>query len=250
MIPIDLCIALDGPLVDVLLPITVETMIRHNSMEGIQWHFVEKGCSDAVVNWLRRLGDRLTLIIHHLPFISQSKATGSDIIQDVSNTCTWMTKKCGAESWLFISHFDLECKAPLLDRYRSLITDELGQIGSHETGLVGYCRQTLRKCSVGFDDLGDCFLVTDSGNGRKKVRHAKDPRCDSFDIQIHGWDVGELLELAIWRSGKQVFCENETPLQKWRTHNGSGCGRCVGANDMIRSRAMQDLARLGLEPIR
>ncbi len=259
MTPIDLCFALNGPLVDVLLPIAMHTLIAHNNLEKVRFHFVDKDCSDSVRKYLDALPYDVTVYQMKEPperaFTQMRSPSGKiememNVIRDVAWTMEWMLKNCGYHEWAFISHFDMEQIGPLVDYYRSLIHGNIGQIGCHQTGLVGYQRRAVETCDVGMWIMDDCYMVRDSGNGRWKIRHSQDPRCVDRSFPIHGWDVGELLEIGLLYKGWHVFSENEKDLQRLRIHNGSGCGRCPEANAMIRERSLIKLKELGLEPIR
>lgn len=257
---IDLCIALNGPMVNALLPITMHTLYKWNNMEDVNLHFVNKDCNSEMVNWLGKLKGNVT--VYQMPEPPEHASMRwrqpdpskpepePTITRDVAWTCQWMLENCGHQEWAFISHFDIDCKAPLLDYYRNLIDDETGQIGSHGTGLVGYRRKAVQSSDVGFHILDDCFVVMDPEEKRWKLRNSRDRRCIDRSIPISGWDVGELLELGLLYKRWAVISETETQLQCWRTHNGSGCGRCVDANPMILERALVRLKELGLEAIR
>ncbi len=253
---IDLCIALNGPLVDVLLPITMSTLLAHNDLSDVTLHFVNKDCAPAVVDYVSKLKGVADVIVYQMPeppaaaflnFHDRHTPEEMTVIRDVAWTCQWMLENCGHQDWAFISHFDIQFKGPLLHYYRGIIEKDIGQIGAHNTGLVGYRRKAVQNSDVGFHVLDDCYLVRE--DGRWKIRHARDPRCCDL-LPVHGWDVGELLELGLQYKHWRVISETETQLQKWRIHNGSGCGRCADANQMIRERSLVTLAELGLEPIR
>ncbi len=176
---------------------------------------------------------------------------GDDTIKDVHETMQWMVDHCGQNEWVFISHFDLEYTGPLLDYYRSMIAPNVAQIGAHATGLVGYSRSALREYDVNFAHLDDLYIIkeTDTGFPLWKIRQKNDPRCTNHDMPVSGWDVGELAELRLSCNKKLVLSESETALQRFRIHNGSGCGRCANANAEIAEKSAATLKRLGLEAI-
>ncbi len=247
---IDLCFALNGPHVPTMLPIVMETMFHHNEMDGVQLHFVDKGCAPSVIGWIR--SHHPAAIIHDHPEKAPDIVSGGDqIVRDVYETMQWMVDYCGKNEWVFLSHFDLEYRGPLLDYYRGLIGPYGAQIGAHATGLVGYSRSKLAVCDVGFEHAGPFFVIreTDTGFPLWKIRHEADPRCTNHDMPISGWDVGELMELRLLSNNGIVLSETETALQRFRVHNGAGCGRCVESNNFIHSQTLATLARLGLEAI-
>lgn len=250
MKPIDLCIALNGPLVDVLLPLTMGTLMEHNDLSGVEIYFIDKGISEPVRRYLDGLAESTGCPVHVVMHDRIDMGDSRKVVRDVADTLKWIVEECGVNEWVFISHFDLECRGPLLDYYRGLIDEKTGQIGAHNTGIVGYRREAVKACDLGFWGMDDCYLVRDRFTNDRKIRHTDDPRCNDRSVQISGWDIGELLELGLLYKGWAVRSEYEEELQRLRIHNGSGCGRCEGANAMIRERALDDLARRGMEPIR
>ncbi len=252
MIPIDLCFALNGPHLSAMLPILMTTMFRHNSMHGVNLHFVDKGCPETIIDWLKNHFD---CAVHKCAPAPDCSADGSDTIRDVYETMDFMVHQCGHCEWVFISHFDLEYRGPMLNHYRSMI-GPIGQmlpaqIGAHATGLVGYDRRALARCDVSFAHLDDLYIIreTDTGNPLWKIRQRNDHRCTNFDMPVSGWDVGELAELRLLCNKRGVISETETVLQRFRIHNGSGCGRCPGANEEIAQKSKATLERLWLDPI-
>ena len=254
MIPIDLCICLSGPLVDVLLPITMETLRRNDALEGVTLHFVDKDCTPAVKRYLLDSGAK----VHEFTSPKRFKPTAiaqtaeQDIERDVVNgtvtTLNWMWKTCGTNEWVFIMHFDLEFKTPWLSYLRNLIAPSVGQIGDHACGLVGYNRTALQQAEVGFNCMWNFFVVRDH-YGNWKLRHEKDLRCTDHSMPFHGFDTNELLELNLQHWGWQVITETDVESNKWRVHNGAGSGRCPESNQMIRERALVRLRELRIQPI-
>jgi hypothetical protein len=253
--PIDLCIALNGPHVEILLPIALETLRRHDVLDSVHLHFVDKDCSLPVKKYLASIKPAT---VHnftspdryrHSSCPDSGKEAELDVVNGTVTTLEWMWRNCGVNDWVFIMHFDVEFKAPWLGYYRGKIAPGVGQIGDHACGLVGYNRHALRQCTLGFGSMSGFYLVKNH-YGRWKLRHSSDPRCNSRDIPVEGFDTNELLELSLQHFGWQVIVETDVESNKWRIHNGSGSGRCENANQIIRERAAADLKRLKIEPIR
>jgi len=256
---IDLCIALNGPLVDVLLPIMMHTLQRHCDLSDVHVHFIDKDCTPQVLEYICGLSLPFAITVHQMPEPPdhvrmrwhtpdpENPEPDPAIIRDVAWTCQWMLDNCGHHEWAFIAHFDIEFRADLLGYFRSMIADGVGQIGSHATGMVGYRRKAVASSDVGFHVMDDCYAVKE--DGRWKLRRANDSRCTDKSFPIHGWDVGELLEIGLCYKNWRIISPPELELQKWRIHNGSGCGRCEGANQMIRDRAVLKMKELGLAQI-
>lgn len=252
---IDLAIALEGPIVGELLPLTLETMKNHNSLEGINIHFVDRGISPAVRAYAAKWGQ-----VHDMPdpkcmtdmraAIQDVPSTYKDVVSDVCATMEWMVANCGARGWIFIMHFDLEFVGPWLNYYRGLIAPSVGQIGDHAGGLVGYSRRALSLMEMSFWNMSSIYLVRDH-YGKLKARHGKDKRCTDQNIPVHGFDVGEFLELYLQHYDWTVLVESDVQQRRFRIHNGSGGGRCGDVvNNMIRERTLETLQRYGIQPIK
>lgn len=260
MEPIDLCICVSGPLVDVLLPIALETLHRHDKLDDVRLHIISKGCSDAVEKYLLALGISDQAEIRHFssperpkdekrPWLGDAMEAERDVVNGTVTTLDWMVKNCGHSRWVFVMHFDIEFKAPWLSYYRGKIAEGVGQIGDHAVGMVGYNRNAVRQAEVGFHSMSGCFVTKDH-YGNTKIRHGSDVRCVDKTNPLCGWDTNELLELNLQHWGWKVIIETDDASQVWRTHHGSGSGRCGdGANTLIRQRASADLRRLGILPI-
>lgn len=252
---IDIAIALEGPLVQALLPLTLWTMRNLNLMDGVNLHFVHRGLAPAVLDYASTYGQ-----IHEMPdpeCVTYAKAPErpdcpsacKDVVADVCATMEWMVEHCGNREWVFIMHFDLEFIGPWIDYYRSLIDSTVGQIGDHAGGLVGYNRRMLNLMDVSFWHMSSIYIVRNH-YGDLKARHASDARCTNKEIPVHGFDVGELLELYMQHYGWNVLVETDVAQQRFRIHNGSGGGRCGDVvNRMILERTLKTLARYNLAPI-
>jgi hypothetical protein len=255
--PIDLCISLSGPLVDVLLPITLETLKRHDSMDGVTLHLVDKDCAHPVKRHIASLSQHGNAKIYSFTSPPRfkdgcpktEKEAELDVVNGTVTTLNYMAKYCGTSEWVFISHFDLEFKAPWLSYYRGKIAESVGQIGDHAVGLVGYNRNAIKQCEVGFGSMSGFFIVKDHQNNLK-LRHGSDPRCVDKTMPLTGWDTNELLELNMQHFGWRIVADTDDQSRVWRVHNGSGSGRCGDTvNQLIRSRAVNDLSRLQIQPI-
>lgn len=258
MEPIDLCISLSGPLVDVLLPITLETLRRHDTLEGVRLHLVDKDCSPAVKRYIgsvpgavpRKFQSPKRYQFHSgPPELTEEQNRERDVVNGTVTTLDWMWSNCGHNEWVFIMHFDLEFTTPWLSYLRGQIAPGVGQIGDHACGLVGYRRAALCQAEVDFSCMWNLFVVKDH-YGNWKLRHENDPRCTDKSMPFHGFDTNEILELNLQHWGWKVITETDVECNKYRVHNGSGSGRCGDeTNRMIRERSIKRLAELGIQPI-
>lgn len=260
MTPIDLCVSLSGPLVHLLLPITLETLRRHDSMEGVTLHLVDKDCSEPVKRYLATMQASGKAMVHQFtspprftspdcPVLSPDKVLERDVVNGTVTTLKWMTDNCGSNNWVFVMHFDLEFLGPWLTYHRDKIADGVGQVGDHCCGLVGYNRIALRQAEVDFSCIWNLYVHKNQYE-RWVLRHESDPRCVDKSMPFHGWDTNELLELGLQHWGWKVLSETDVQSNRWRVHHGSGSGRCGEAvNNLIRDRAVVALRRLGLAPI-
>lgn len=260
MPPIDLCISLNGPLVDVLLPLALETLHRHDTLEGVRLHLVDKDCTEPVKRYLFGLQESGQATVHQFqspprfkhpscPILSAELESERDVVNGTVTTLDWMTKNCGSEEWVFIMHFDVEFLGPWLSYLRGKIDSGVGQIGDHACALVGYNRTALRQAEVGFHSMSGYFMTVDH-YGNSKVRHGSDVRCVSKVTPIHGFDTNELLELNLQHWGWKVIADTDVASNRWRVHNGSGSGRCGDiVNKTIRQRAQERLDQLNIQPI-
>ncbi len=184
------------------------------------------------------------------PVQSDDKRIERDVVNGTVTTLNWIPYNCGDFNWVFIMHFDLEFKTPWLTRLRSWIGPDVGQVGDHALGLVGYRRKALRQAEVGFNAMWNLFVCRDH-YGNWKLRHESDPRCNDKSLPLHGFDTNEFLELNLQHWGWRVITENDGQSNAYRVHNGSGSGRCGDeVNAMIRARSLETLKKYGLQPIK
>lgn len=254
---IDLCIMLSGPLVGYLLPITLETMRRHDNLSDVNLHLVYQNPSYGAMEYILKQRDVHGAMIHQCVLHKRFKSDNSpnlgeamelerDILDNITKGEQWMIDRCGICDWAFIMHFDIEFLGPWLAFLRSIINEDVGQVGDHACGLVGYRRSALHQCHVGFDSIAQTFLVKNH-HGNWKIRHERDHRCSDRSIPISGWDGNELLEINLQHWGWRVITQTDDESHGWRIHNGTGSGRCVESVPFIRDRAIADAARLGIE---
>ena len=192
------------------------------------------------------------IVIHRLHGnffeVNQSDRTPhNNIVTDCAKTCSWMLDNCGDCEWCMISHFDIAWREDLLNRYRITIRDGVGQIGSHNSGLVCYRREAVRQCSVGFESFSGFNLAKDYARDVMVLRHYSDSR-GGQSTPIHGFDVGELLELNLAAKGWEVISQSHGELNTWRYHLGTGSGHC-GDQVAKRNEALKILELRGLTPI-
>jgi hypothetical protein len=251
---IDLCVALNGPHVGVMLPFFWHSL--HNvcgtELQNFRIHFVDKGCTGAVKRWLQSISSP-QIIIHQLyETFGETNQTNRkpvpNIVSDCAGTCKWMIDNCGDCEWCIISHFDIAFRQDLLGWYRILLKDGVGQVGSHSSGVVCYRRGAVRQCSVGFESFSGFNLVRDQARRVMVLRHYSDSRCDDKSTPVHGFDVGELLELNLVAKGWEVMSLSHRELDTWRYHLGTGSGHC-GDQSQKFNEAMEILSRRGLIPI-
>ena len=251
---IDLCVALSGPHVGVMLPFWWHS-IQHvcgTEIQNFRIHFVDKGCSEPVKTWLQSVSSEKVVIHRLYETFGESNQTDREpvpnIVSDCAGTCQWMLDQCGACEWCMISHFDIAWREDLLNRFRILTKDNVGQIGSHNGGLVCYRRKAVRQCSVGFESFSGFSLARDSGRDQMVLRHYSDTR-GGLSVPIHGFDVGELLELNLAAKGWEIVSPwSHRELNTFRYHLGTGSGHC-GDQVQKRKEAMDILALRSLTPI-
>ncbi len=251
---IDLCIALNGPHVGLMLPIFMDSLRKVSDLRDVKIHFVDKGCSNPVKNYLRSITTDKVVIHEMVGTYKQYSAHFRDGIEhtvaDCSGTCKWMMEHCGDSEWCFICHFDIEFFKDVLGWYLQQcgpLEGHVGQVGSHRTGLVGYRRIAVKQCGMDFSSFSGCAMVKDDRNVWV-LRHMSDSRCTNLDFPIHGWDVGEMMENNIAAKDWIVFSPTETELNTWRHHLGTGSGHC-GDPVAKRAQAMEAIKRRGLKPI-
>ncbi len=170
-----------------------------------------------------------------------------NIVADCAGACKWMLNNCGDCEWCMISHFDIAWREDLLNRYRITIDDRIGQIGAHSDGLVCYRREAVRQCSVGFESFSGFSLARDHARNVDVIRHYSDNR-GGLSTPIHGFDVGELLELNLVAKGWGIVSQSHRELNTWRYHLGTGSGHC-GDQTQKRNEAMKILELRKLAPI-
>lgn len=254
---IDLCVALSGPHVGVMLPFFFHSL--HNvcgtEIKNFRIHLVDKDCSGLVKRWLKwYAGSEIgqSIVLHQLTEtwgeVNQSNRTPvPSIVTDCAKTCEWMLDNCGDCEWCIISHFDIAFRQDLLNRYRIMLRDNVGQLGSHNSGVVCYRREAVRQCSVGFESFSGFNLARDHARGVDVIRHYSDTR-GGMSTPIHGFDVGELLELNLAAKGWEIISESHRELNTWRYHLGTGSGHC-GDQDQKRKEALDILEARKLTPI-
>jgi hypothetical protein len=251
---IDLCLALNGQHVGVMLPIFMDSLKKTADLSDVTLHFVDKGCSIPVKNYLHSIeGDKV--VLHEMVGAFKHYSAGfrdgiENTATDCSCTCQWMFDRCGDSEWCFISHFDIEFFKDVLGWYREKcgsLDGHMGQVGSHRTGLVGYRRAAVKQCGVNFSVFSGFALVKDD-RGLWVIRHGSDSRCTNLDFPIHGFDVGEMLENNIAAKDWGIFCPTETELNSWRHHLGTGSGH-TGDQGQKRAQAMEAINRRGLKPL-
>ena len=251
---IDLCIALNGPHVGVMLPFFWHSLhhVCGTEIQNFRIHFVDRGCSEPVKEWLASKAGA-GVVIHQLydTFGEMNQTQRNpfpSILADCARTCTWMLDNCGDCEWCIISHFDIAFREDLLNRYRiAMQKDYIGQLGSHSSGVVCYRREAVRQCSVGFDAVSGFSLARDYDRNVDVIRHYSDSR-GGQTTPIHGFDIGELLELNLAAKGWEIFSESHAVLNTWRYHLGTGSGHC-GDQPQKRAEALAILEARKLIPI-
>ncbi len=250
---IDLCVALNGPHVGIMVPFWWHS-IHHvcgTEIQNFRIHFVDRGCSEPVKKWLESKVSPQVVIHQLYETFGEMNQTQRDpvpnIVADCAGACKWMIDNCGDCEWCMISHFDIAWREDLLNRYRITIKDNVGQIGSHSSGLVCYRREAVRQCSVGFEAISGFNLAKDSARDVMVLRHYSDSR-GGQSTPIHGFDVGELLELNLAAKGWEVISQSHGELNTWRYHLGTGSGHC-GDQVAKRNEALKILELRGLTPI-
>lgn len=251
---IDLCIALSGPHVGVMLPFFWHALhdVCGTEIQNFRIHFVVRDdCSEPVQEWLDSITDP-KVIIHRIrgqffELNQTNRRPCHNIVADCAGVCKWMLKNCGDCEWCIISHFDIAFRQDLLNRYRIMLKDNVGQLGSHSSGVVCYRREAVRQCSVGFESFSGFNLADDFDRRVKVIRHYSDSR-GGQSTPIHGFDVGELLELNLAAKGWEIISESHEVLNTWRYHLGTGSGHC-GDQVQKRNEALAILEARKLTPI-
>ena len=252
---IDLCIAIQGPNLDVLLPLCIGSMTKSCDLSQFNIHIVSRGCSEPINLFIKDLLDKK--IIHSSRLLENkfNRSFGQKInyldnwVHDTSGSCQWMADNCGSEDWVFICHFDLVFIGDILAKYSSMINAGVGQVGEHKTGLVGYSRAAIKHCGARFDNL-DGLRVAKDDRGHWRLRYSGDRRCTGEVINITGLDVAEWLELSIALNGWDVCTFTDSDIEKMMIHYR--CGSAYHGDSTInitRSVAEQELYKFGFEKI-
>lgn len=249
----DLCVSLNGPHLDVMLPFFLESLYSKNDMDQVNLHLVDRGIAKPIRNFIEQTADRNNnVIIHEYPqtFKRRTRVDREPfdhIVADCAGVCSWMLENCGSEPIAIISHFDLDFTKPLVDHLIEQLDDDTGQSGSHGSGIVAYRREAVSQCHVGFDAISSFCVVKDQYQNWK-VRGMDDPRCIDQDIPLHAFDVGELLEMALSGYGWRIYGPTDQWLSSWRNHLGTGSGHC-GDLSQKRQQSLDILHQRGLSPI-
>ena len=248
---VDLVAALSGPHLDLCLPLFLGTLGSRCGLSDVQVHLVDKGIPEHIRQWV----DTQSVVpasVYNLPGpLTRRFGEGTDVQAwscDTAATCQWMVDNCGSAEWVFISHFDVIFHDDILSHYISHIGGDVGQIGEHSTGLVGYRRHALKSLNSSFNNLDGLRLVKNGCDW--KLRYVGDKRCVGDVINITGLDVGEWLELHLQLNGWSVitFPYHEVSRKMSHCRTGSGYHGDI-TKEATRAWANDGLRRHQLKPI-
>ena len=249
---IDLCVAINGINLDVLVPMFFETFFKKVSADHFHVHAVLKNVDPRIYDYIEKKADEVEIpfSIYELdgPFYEETGPGKEEVLWmggDTAITCEWMMENCGDNQWVVISHFDVAFENDFAQALIPEMTSVTGMIGYHRDGIVAINRDAYKQCFVGFRSMNNFFASKE--NGKYKLRFEMDPRCKDKSIRIEGFDVAELLELNI-------------QARRWRTipwpdlkieHIGAGSGyhKNEGTAKNQRLRATALLNKDGISPI-
>lgn len=251
--PIDFCVALSGPIVDVFWPLFWGSLQRHNNLNGVTFHLINKDVGTEVMHVITDSMKGVDWYVYNLPYLGGKRnRPQAELVRmsrasrdDVGYTCDYMTKNCGDKKWLCISHFDMWFKRDWLDCARNLIADEVGMIG-HHCPIMLLNREAYKETMVGFHTMSHFVGVPHRDGGKYEIRHVHDPRTSNEgSLSIHGFDTGELLELELrsigWKVDQSLGLFNEEECtdegHRWYHHIGGG-GTHYQESDLVSKRGL------------
>lgn len=220
---IDWILPLDGTIIDVFAPLLFKSLLRHSDVSDINFHLIDKGQPQVVMEQIDQLLERKT--VHRW-------GQTPDVMNatDVARTCEWGVENCGSEKWCIISHMDIMFKGDWIGAARSKMRDDYGMLGEHCPIMALNRDAYKRNGRYGFTDVAQFFAVpiNESGSGTDcKLRFKGDPRITEQSVAIRGFDNGELLELELRTGG--WHCDPMIQEAAWFVrHIGGGSTHHVG----------------------
>lgn len=222
--PMDFCITVTAPNVDVLFRLFFGSLERHSDLTGVRFHVLDRGCNEAGLAQVHESLRKYDYTIYNQLGKNERDCGPAD----VARNCDWMVRNCGSAEWCVISHFDVVFKKDFLGRMRQHMTPDAGMIGQH-CAIVAVNRAVYKTCHVGFMSMSDFVAQPISdGSGHYRLRHRDDERVKPGDgsVPIRGFDTGQLLELEMRSLGVKVYpltvWLEEGPHHEWYDHHGGG----------------------------
>ncbi len=251
---IDLCVAMQGPNVDLLSCIFLKSLLRTVELDGpvqkVTLYVVNNGIPDdhvpGIENILNKAGVRWQMHDSRGKFTLTTAWNNVDVTHHAgANTaavCEWMLENCGTAEWCLISHFDILWQTDLLKNMAQRITPQHGMFGKHDPMML-VRRAAYRQIRVPLRNVADYYAVP-YGN-RYRIFHGSDRRriLREDSIYVGGFDVAELFEVMLPAYGwVHEALEEEFPAGVYHFRSGSGYhGDTVNrdirqrAHDMVRN---------------
>jgi hypothetical protein len=204
---VDWCVPLNGPNVDVLARLFFGSFLRLCDVRGVTFHIIDRGIDPAHMEQVRWLLRDQEVVFYNLPVPPD--------VMDVVYCANWCLEHCGERKWCILSHFDILFHRDYLMNLRNRLSEEVGQLGQHGSGIILLNRQAFRESVFKFFSMAPFYLVDNQWPaGRWKLRFKEDRRIGGNCFELHGFDVGELLELELRVKGWRV----EPLEEEYNTH--------------------------------
>lgn len=272
---VDVCIAINGPLVDPMLRMCLGSLERllaqDTSSSRIDLHLVitegepERGDPDQNVQIAQSWASKMSVQVHvHRPVlpVALHSPSGLNITRYTdTNTaliCEWMVANCGVGEYIVISHFDLLFRENLI-RWMVDTADgdaNIGMIGAHDPIML-LRRAAYAQTHVGFRNISSMRAYPHHLRDRAGEYRIAIPPVNPEDgwpyqkgghegLPIHGFDVGELLQLNVAWCGWRVVPAGSV-IESKAMHLRSGSGyHGPGIDDLLRRNVERVLQNEGL----
>lgn len=218
----DFCVAVEGPNLDVLLPVFFESFAKVVGTSRLDCHLILKDLSLRDLKIFQDPAPPGTEIITQWSVHTYPCTRGRTVAEDTATTADWMVGSCGTNPYVFLSHFDLWFKEDIVSTMLNLMDKDVGQIGTH-CPLMLLNREAYKRCCMRFESFDNFYACpTSDGTNRVKLRHRDDPRRHGGN-RVDGFDVGELLELNL-QALDYLFFPLKAEIERSTVHFHAGSG--------------------------
>lgn len=233
---IDLCVFLAGNKLEEYTPLFLETLLGNCDMTDVSVHVIEKGtfpnftCESGrdpemhepvgkhIHDYLiRKMAESSTRILIYDPDPSLFFANSGPyspywkLAEDHANTLNWAMANCGESTWVIFCHSDMIFKTNAIGALRKELQPDVGLYGIYNH-FYAVNREAFRKVGVKFNSIPNLWAIPVQHSGFDyEIRHGVDPASVPGAKRIYGWDVGELLELAMTAHGWRCDISNNPP---------------------------------------